>query len=159
MFPRVLEAGKSQLEAMTGLVFVSICFLSRRGHSLPCVLGPVVAQLVKNLPAVWETQVPSLGREDPLGKGMATHSSVLAWRVPRTEEPGGLQSVESQRVARLSDCHTRSAHVVQGAQTLSGVSVQRALILFRGAPPLCPKVKVKSLSRVQLSATPWTVTY
>ena len=116
----------------------------------------------KNLPAsagdVRDTgSIPGSGR--CLEGGVATHSSVLAWRVPRTEEPGGLQSVESQRVARLSDCHTRSAHVVQGAQTLSGVSVQRALILFRGAPPLCPKVKVKSLSRVQLSATPWTVTY
>jgi len=49
-----------------------------------------VAQIVKNLPAMWEMQVRSLGREDPLEKGMATHSSILAWRIPRTEEPGGL---------------------------------------------------------------------
>ena len=54
--------------------------------------------MVKHLPAVQETQVRSLGREDPLKKGMATHSSIIAWRIPRTEEPGGLQSVESQRV-------------------------------------------------------------
>ena len=45
-----------------------------------------------------ETQVPSLGQEDPLEKGMATHSSILAWRIPWTEEPGGLQSMELQKV-------------------------------------------------------------
>ena len=49
-----------------------------------------VAQTVKNLPAMQETRVQPLGQEDPLEKGMATHSSVLAWRIPRTEEPGGL---------------------------------------------------------------------
>ena len=51
-----------------------------------------MAQTVKNLPAKWETQVLSLGWEDPLEKGMATHCSILAWRIPRTQEPGGLQS-------------------------------------------------------------------
>ena len=56
----------------------------------------LVAQAVKNLPATRETWVPSLGREDPLEKGMATHSSILAWRIPWTEEPGGLQPMESQ---------------------------------------------------------------
>ena len=55
-----------------------------------------MAQLVKNLPAVQETWVRFLGREDPLEKEMATHSSILAWRIPRTEEPGGLQSMGSQ---------------------------------------------------------------
>ena len=54
--------------------------------------------MVKNLPAMWETQVQSLGREDPLEKRMATHSNILAWRIPWTEEPGGLQSVGLQRV-------------------------------------------------------------
>ena len=48
--------------------------------------------MIKSLPAVWETHVPSLGREDPLEKEMATHSSTLAWRIPWMEEPGGLQS-------------------------------------------------------------------
>ena len=52
-----------------------------------------MAQRVKNLPEVQETQVPSLGWEDPLEKGMETHSSVLAWRIPWTEEPSGLQSM------------------------------------------------------------------
>ena len=56
------------------------------------------AELVTNLPAIWETWIQSLGREDALGMGMATHSSILAWRIPWTEEPGGLQSMESQRV-------------------------------------------------------------
>ena len=54
--------------------------------------------MVKNLPARQETQVQYLGQEDPLEKGMATHSCILAGRIPRTEEPGGLQSMESQRV-------------------------------------------------------------
>ena len=53
-----------------------------------------MAQTVKNLPAMQKTQVRSLGREDPLEEGTATHSSVLAWRIPWTEEPGRLQSME-----------------------------------------------------------------
>ena len=58
----------------------------------------LIAQTVKNLPAMQETQVRSLGQEDPPKSGMATHSSILAWRSPWTEEPGGLQSMASQRV-------------------------------------------------------------
>ena len=57
-----------------------------------------MAQMVKNLPAVWETRVQSLGQEDPLEKGMAIHSSILAWKVSRAEEPGRLQSRGLQRV-------------------------------------------------------------
>ena len=57
-----------------------------------------MAQTVKNLPAKWETRVQSLGQEDPLDMATATHSSILAWRIPRTEKPGGLQSMGSQRV-------------------------------------------------------------
>ena len=57
-----------------------------------------MAQMIKNLPAMQETWVRSLGWEDPLEKGMATHSSILAWRVPWTEEPGGLQSMGLHRV-------------------------------------------------------------
>ena len=53
-----------------------------------------MAQTVKNLPAIRETRIQSLGQEDPLEKGMATHSSILAWRIPWTEEPGGLKSME-----------------------------------------------------------------
>ena len=54
--------------------------------------------MVKDLPAMQETRVRSLGREDPLEKGMATHSSILAWKIPWTEEPGRLQSMGSQGV-------------------------------------------------------------
>ena len=57
-----------------------------------------MAQTVGYLPAMRETQVRSLGQEDPLEKGMATHPSILAWRIPWTEEPGGLQSMGLQRV-------------------------------------------------------------
>ena len=56
-----------------------------------------VTQMVKKLPEMQETWIQSLGREDPLEKGMATHSSILAWRIPWTEDPGGLQSMGSQR--------------------------------------------------------------
>ena len=59
--------------------------------------------MVKSLPARWETQVQSLGQEDPLEEGMATHSSIFAWRIPWTEEPDGLQSIGSQRVRQ--DCN------------------------------------------------------
>ena len=57
----------------------------------------LVAEMAKSLPAVQETQVRSLGPEDPLEKGMAAHSSIPAWKIPQTEEPDGLQSMESQR--------------------------------------------------------------
>ena len=58
----------------------------------------LMAQRVKHLPALQETQVQSLGQEDPLEKEMATHSSTLAWRIPWTEKPGRLQSMGSQKV-------------------------------------------------------------
>ena len=61
-------------------------------------MGSLVVQLVKNLPAVQETWVGSLGQEDPLEKGMATHSSIIAWKVLLTEEPGGPQSMGSQEL-------------------------------------------------------------
>ena len=59
---------------------------------------PLTGQMVKNLPAMQKTCVRSLGREDALEKGMATHSSILAWRIPGTVEPGGLPSMGSHRV-------------------------------------------------------------
>ena len=58
----------------------------------------MVAKMVKNPPAIWEIWIQFLGWEDPLEKGMPTHFSILAWRIPRTEEPCGLQSVGLQRV-------------------------------------------------------------
>ena len=68
----------------------------RKGKGI--IRASLVAQTVTNLPAMWESQVWSLGREDPLEKAMATHSSILVWRIPQAEEHGGLQSMGSQRV-------------------------------------------------------------
>ena len=61
-------------------------------------VASLVAQMVKGLPSMQETQVRSLGREDPLEKGMVIHSSIHTWKVPGTEDPGGLQSMGSQGV-------------------------------------------------------------
>jgi len=66
-------------------------------YTIYMFLASLVAQVVKNLPAMWETQIWSLGQED-VEEGMATHSRILAWRIPCTEEPGGLQSMGSQRL-------------------------------------------------------------
>ena len=65
-----------------------------------------MAQTLKNLPAMQETQVQSLGQEDPLEKGMATHSSILAWRIPWAEEPGGLLFLVAKSQTQLSDFFT-----------------------------------------------------
>ena len=67
--------------------------------TVPSLWASLVAQIIENLPTMQETQVPSLGQEDPLEEEMATHSSLLAWEIPWTEEPGGLQSMALQRVA------------------------------------------------------------
>ena len=67
------------------------------------IQASLVAQTIKNLPVMQETWVQSLGWEDPLEEVMATHSSILAWRIPRTEAPRGLQSVGSQSRTQLRD--------------------------------------------------------
>ena len=80
-------------------------------------LVSLVAQTVKNLPAMQETWVQSLGEEDPLEKGMATHSSILAWRIPWTEEPGRQQSVglqESDMTEQLTHILTTWAYPKKG---------------------------------------------
>ena len=74
-------------------------------HLVTCTAS-LVAQMVKNLSEMQETWVRSLGKEDTLENKMVTHSSILAWRIPQTEEPGGLQSMGSQSQRRLSDWHT-----------------------------------------------------
>ena len=68
------------------------------GYLLQDSWASLVAQMVKNLPAMQEAWVRSLDWEDPLEEGMATHSSILTWRIPWTEEPGGLQSIGLQRI-------------------------------------------------------------
>ena len=84
---RVLEWGAITFSELGLVIHYSV--LSR---------ASLLAQRLKHLPAMRETGVRSLGREDPLEKEMATHSSILAWRIPWTEKPGGLQSMGSQRV-------------------------------------------------------------
>ena len=69
-----------------------------KGYPLQYSWAFLVAQMIKNLPETWETWVQYLGWEDPLEKEMTTHSSILAWRIPWTEEPEGIQSMGSQRV-------------------------------------------------------------
>ena len=76
----------------------------------------LVAQMVKNLPAMQEIHVRSLGWEDPLEKGTATHSSVLAWRIPWAEELGGLQSMGLQRVG-----HKATKYAQMGGDTRTGL--------------------------------------
>ena len=77
---------------------MNIHALENHNLSLFGLLVSLVAQTVKNLPAMQETKVQSLGQEDPLEKDMATHSSILAWRIPWTKEPGRLQFMGSQRL-------------------------------------------------------------
>ena len=79
------------------IMMITICIINLV-RPLSFNWASLVAQMVKHLPAMWETQVRSLGWEDLLEKEMATHCSILAWRIPRTEEPGRLQSMGSQRV-------------------------------------------------------------
>ena len=69
-------------------------------------MGPLMAQMVKNLAAMWETQVRFLSWKDPLELRMATYSSILAWRIPWTEKPGGLQSMKLQRVEHDRESNT-----------------------------------------------------
>ena len=80
------------------VIFVSLLFLSTGRTPFLLILSSLVAQKVKNLPAIHKIWIQSLGQEDPLEKEMSTHSSILAWRIPWTEEPGRLQSMGLQRV-------------------------------------------------------------
>ena len=95
-------------------------------------LSTTKAQRLKRLPAMKETWVPSLGREDPLEKEMATHSSILAWRIPWTEEPGGLQSMGLQRVGHdwatslsLSAHPTKEKNIMKTSLWLRRYNIKR----------------------------------
>ena len=92
----------------------------------------LVAQMVKNLPTVWEIQIRSLGEEDPLDKGMATHSSILAWSIPWTEEPGRLQSMGLQRVG-----HDWAANI--SLSSWAGLACVFSLRLFSPLLRLIPR--------------------
>ena len=91
----------------------------------------LVAHMAKNLPTIQETRVWSLGWEDPLEKRMAAHSSILAWRIPQTEEPGGLQSMRSQSRAWLSDWHTKAiCNISCSLQKRMHQSIIQILLVF-----------------------------
>ena len=106
-----------------------------------------MAQRLKYLPAKQETWVRSLGREDPLEKGMATHFSILAWRIPWTEEPGGLQwghkQLDTAEINKYWILHRKLLDLTQ-------FSCYHLLFQFSS---------VQSLSRVQLFATPWNTAH
>jgi len=100
LFPYLIQLC-SQLCAATANILHSICYWPNNNWA------SLVAQTVKNLPAMQETQVQSLGQEDALEKRMANHCSILAWRIPWTEEPteAGYSNVVAKSQTRLSNCH------------------------------------------------------
>ena len=105
-----------------------------------------VAQEVKNPPAMWEAWVGSLGWEDPLEKGMATQSSILAWRIPWREEPGGLQSMGSQRVGHNWTTFT-SLHII--------TSQKRKKKKSQNSYSLCLIPKTTLLPQCSQALFPW----
>ena len=113
-----------------------------------------MAQIVKNLPAILETQVQSLGEDDPWEKGMATHSSILAWRIPWTEEPGRLQAMRSQRVAH-DWAHMRERSIAR-ARCKGVLLLTLLIILIKGRVCSCVTWKLnkrKSLQKPGKSCT------
>ena len=106
-----------------------------------------MAQTVKNLPATLETRVPSPGQEDPLEKGMATHSNILAWRIPQTEEPGAL----SKSQTRLSDSLHSKGLVRKWFLHPLEVEFRRRLTPFPRYPP-----HPSSYRSLHLKTTDWT---
>ena len=136
-----------------------------------------MAQWVKNPPAMQQTQetwVRSLGQEDPLEKEMSTHSSILAWKIPRTEEPGGLQSMGSQRAGHDWVINNNNAYIqnlgkwywwayLQGRD--GDTDIEKGLVDTLGegkggmnwesSNDIYTLSKVQSLSRVWLFMTPW----
>ena len=102
----------------------AVCWL--HVHSPNLMRASLVAQTVKNLPAIQETWVPSLGQEDPLEEKLATLSRILTWRIPRTEEPGGLQSMRSQRAR-----HDWETNPWTHTQTLKSGVAQPSLTQFK----------------------------
>ena len=98
-----LPMGMSGLEKKRNYGLLYFFPLLLRNDIQQC--ASLVAQTVRNLPAMWESQFPSLGWEDPLEKGMATHSSILAWRIPWTEEPGRLYSPWGPKASDMTEQH------------------------------------------------------
>ena len=91
----VITEHQAELPVLYSIFLLATCFI----HGSVQIWASLVAQTIKNLPAMWETWVQSVGWEDPLEEGMASHCSILSWRILWTEEPSG-QSMGSQRVGR-----------------------------------------------------------
>ena len=101
-------------------------------------VASLVAQMVKNLPAIGETRVQSLGWEDPLEKGMATYSSISAWRIPWTVEPGSLQSMGSQRVGHDWETNTLGWFwTVKSKVKVINLMFVNILVCAQSCPTLC----------------------
>ena len=100
---------------VTELNWTDVAIISiYNGYKIPIIIGAsLVAQTVKSLPAVQETQVQSLGGEDPLEEDMATHSSILAWKIPWMEEPGGLQFMGSKELDMTEWLHFQISIIIQ----------------------------------------------
>ena len=107
-------------------------------HRLISSLGSLVAQTVKNLSTKQETQIRSMGREDPLEKGMATHSSILAWKIPWTEKPGGLQLMGLQRVRH--DWMTFNNSLISSWPQLNGISFSVPTLQIRKQVPVSGEI-------------------
>ena len=110
-------------------VYVCVCVFD-----YPFIWASLVAQTVKNPPAMWETWVWTLGSEDPLEKGTATHSSILVWRIPWREKPGRLQSTGSQRVGHDQATFTFTFHF-RGFPGGSGVKASACNVGDLGSIP------------------------
>ena len=105
-------------------------------------LASLAAQTVKNPPVVLETRVLSLGQEDPLEKGTVTHSSILGWRIPWTEEPGGLQFMGSHRVGHNSVTNTTASYRGTQLPTEPGAKQrENSPLISSSAPTNCKEPK------------------
>ena len=124
------------------------------GSPLQYFWASLVAQTVKNPPAMGKTCVWSLGQEDPLEKGKATHSSILAWRIPWTEEPGRLQSTELQSWTRLRDFHL---WLLDNAVLVSKVQQNESATHTHISPPFWTSVPFRSPQCIQQSPLCYTV--
>ena len=115
------------------LFFVLFCFVLTDLMRCNWYIGPsLVAQMVKQLPAMQETWVWYLGQEDPFEKEMATHSIILAWRIPRTKEPGRLQSMGSQRVGHDWATNTHTLKWILGVCVFAELIYSKLYVRFCG---------------------------
>ena len=119
-----------------------------------CQFGAsLVAQMVKKLPAVQEIQVQSVGKEDSLDKGMNTHCNILAWRIPWTEEPGRLQSMDLQSQTGLSNGHEMSAQEGEELLEMDGGDDFRTMKMYLIPLNCTPKKRVKMINFMLCFAT------